>query len=554
MSAITPDADWIRARRQLLSRLKHEVARRLGDEPDDVREFSVRYGRVLKKPFRVSSKAELLSALERSDLVFGGDFHAHGPSQRTHLKVLRALQGDRPVILALEAFASSTQKWLDQFINGKLTLDEVRRKTQWDRAWGFPWENYRPLLELAKRRGFKLLALNLVGGERAQASLEAREKHAARLIRGAYVGSPEALVYVIFGDLHLAPQHLPKQVRALLSNERLKTLTLFVNSEHIYFQLAKKGLELSVDVVRLAEDQFCILSSPPWVPWQSYLFFLEKTTEENLAFDDDDEDEDEVDGEFDATDHVISLVKLAASDLGFNLKVDDLSVYTTDDNRIWQYLERNLKNKELEMARSLVASGRSFFVPNGGVGFLSRSTVNHAAHLAGEYIHARVSRRRRPLWSIPGDFRALIWTEAVAFFISKLINHKRASETLHDLKTELTLGTPEVGAREAMKIALDWRMSELVFLHQSRRRGIHVRPRRKSSWHEAARILGGMMGERLYLAHRSRKLDLKDIHKLMKLDVTDRDFARHYEDIVRMIEGRAPQGGVASIKTRKERL
>jgi hypothetical protein len=533
-----------------MKQVKAEVSRRLGKEPEDLKAFTTRYERVMKKPFKVSSKAELLREIEHADLVFGGDFHAHGPSQRTHLKILRALPTDRPVVLALEAFASTTQKWLDLFSSGKLELEELRSKTQWDRVWGFPWENYRPLLELAKKRGFRLLALNLTGGETNQAKLETREKHAARLIRGAYVGSPQALVYVVFGDLHLAPQHLPAQVRDLLSVRRLKTLTLFLNSERIYFKLAERGLELSVDVVRLNADQFCILSSPPWVQWQSYLLFLEKTGEQNLEFDNQQDDEDH---EFDATDHVVSLVKLATHDLGLELKVDDLSVYTTDDNRIWQYLERNLKNKELETARALVAGSRSFFVPSGGVGFLSRSTVNHAAHLAGEYIHAKVSRRRRTLWTMPNDFRALIWTEAVAFFISKLVNHKRASETVHDLKTELALGSPEVGAREAMKVALDWRMSELVLLHQGRRRGLRVRPRRRSSWFEAARILGGMMGERLYLAHRSRKLNLKDIHKLMRLDVASRDFARHYEEIVRMIEGRTI-GGLGSIKTRKERL
>jgi hypothetical protein len=63
-----------------------------------------------------------------------------------------------------------------------------------------------------------------------------------------------------------------------------------------------------------------------------------------------------------------------------------------------------------------------------------------------------------------------------------------------------------------------------------------------------------MMGERLYLAHRSRKLSLKDIHLLMKLDVTDREFGRRYEEILRKLEGRNFGKDVPSIKTRKERL
>jgi hypothetical protein len=154
----------------------------------------------------------------------------------------------------------------------------------------------------------------------------------------------------------------------------------------------------------------------------------------------------------------------------------------------------------------------------------------------------------------------LIWSEAVAFFISKLINHKRASETLVDIRAELQLVGPTDQGAEALKLALDQRMSELIFLHQRRRRPSQVKARRRSSYFEAARILGGMMGERLYLAHRSRKIPMRTLLQWMRRDASARDFETDYEEIVQAIatrlgpehdEGREKS---SAIKTRKERL
>jgi hypothetical protein len=301
-------------------------------------------------------------------------------------------------------------------------------------------------------------------------------------------------------------------------------------------------------VVKFNDREFCIISSPPWVQWQSYLLFLDQTTDSDLEQDEDDDDD------FDPTDAVAALIRLAAQDLGVMPRLDDISVYGSDDNRIWQYLERSLKKRDRQIARQLLASGHSFYLPQIGVGFLSRSTVNHAASLAGQYLHATLSGRKRATWNVPGDFYAMIWTEAVAFFISKLINHKRQSETLTDLRTALAMAAPTDSGREAMRLALDQSMSELIFLRQGRRRKLHLRPRRKASYFEAARILGGMMGERLYLAHRSRKLNHRELLQLIKQDTSSRSFRKEYDGIVRKIANALDVLEVPRPKPRKERL
>lgn len=543
---VKPDPVWIRARQALVRQLKMEVAHRLGPESEDLALYRRRYERGLRKPWEVSNKARLLAEIERADIVYGGDFHALAQSQRTHLRILRSISGDRPVILALECFPRSSQKWLDQYVAGKISIEELHKRTRWHRSWGFPWEHYKPLVELAKQRGFRLLGLNEAYGSKLHADLEKREENSARVIRDAYYRYPGALIYVIFGDLHLSEMHLPRHVKKQINSKTpLRDLIIHMNSERIYFQLAKKGLELDVDVVRLKSNRYCVLSSPPWVQWQSYLLFLEQWERSGDAALERIEEEG-----FDPTDQVVSLIRLAAKDLGLEFKINDLSVHCADENADWRSIEKTLKPSERSVARVLLASGRSFFIPQTGRGYLARTTINHAASLAGQYIHARLSKRRRTLWRMPADFCALIWTEAVAYFFSKLINHKRRSETFADLKAQLAMAGPSDQGREALRLALDQFMSELIWIRQSRRRPLRVRVRRKASYFEAARILGGIRGERLYLAYRSRKLNTKEIVNLLKIDVTSSKFQNDYEMILRKLGADLSR----SVPLKRERL
>ena len=166
------------------------------------------------------------------------------------------------------------------------------------RSGVFPWMNYCPLLELAHRRGYGLLALNSFAKKGSRASdikeLRRREQVAARTIVKARRLNPGTLFYVIFGDLHLASEFLPAAVLSewtKLGRHRhcepsplqLRTITIFLNAERTYFQLARRGLENAVDVVRFSKDRFCVISSPPWVQWQSYLLFLDQLPHEEFG-------------------------------------------------------------------------------------------------------------------------------------------------------------------------------------------------------------------------------------------------------------------------------
>src|SRR4029079_15403878 len=88
--------------------------------------------------------------------------------------------------------------------------------------------------------------------------------------------------------------------------------------------------------------------------------------------------------------------------------------------------------------------------------------INHAATLAGQYLHGRACGLTRTAWKFPAEFEAQIWLEAFGFFASKLINHKRKADTLDDLKRELRTKGRQTSQKEALRLALGQRLMEVA--------------------------------------------------------------------------------------------
>lgn len=557
--------EWLRTRRELLKSVKEDVRNRLGDDPTDLKQYGLEAKKLSRNRYRVSSKSEILAEVESADIVYGGDFHAHGPAQRTHFKILRHLAPDRPVILALECFETRAQKFIELFLCGKIDAEGLKKRVHWDKRWGFPFENYKALIELARRRGWRVEAIGLERKSTlGRGGLDHQDTTTSRRLKQILTSEPGALVYVLIGELHLT--HLPQRLHHEFVRKRkmgLREVAIHINAETVYFQLAEKGLEHSVDVIRYLSEKrgapgmtrFCVLSSPPWVPWQSYLLHLDNSLELQL--------EEEEDEGPDPTDHVLKLAKWIARDLGLTdvfdkSKPSDLAVYAASDQRLWRKIESSLKRSDLELARRMLVKGRSFMMPAVGVGCLAQLTINHATHLASEYLQMKASGRTREVWTFPRDFQAAILVEALSYFGSKQINHKRQAETFSDLRTELQTIQPTDEGRDALRLALDQRMAELVYFHQGRRRKISVKPAKNASYLEAALILGRMMGERLYGAYRARKILRRDVALLYKTDVLGRDFSRVYDAITlrlaKAVGTEIAPSGLLPVKARRERL
>jgi uncharacterized iron-regulated protein len=111
----------------------------------------------------------LAARLAAADLVFVGEEHNDPATHRMELAILEGVaRRHDSVTLALEMFERDVQPLLDRYLAGSATEEELLKD-------GRPWKNYaedyRPLVELARSRGWPVLASNT---PRPLASLVAR--------------------------------------------------------------------------------------------------------------------------------------------------------------------------------------------------------------------------------------------------------------------------------------------------------------------------------------------------------------------------------------------
>lgn len=513
--------DWLQTRKNLLEQVKSQVQIRLGKPPASLRQYAKNLERDFRSGWRPSTAEDLARAIAKSKIVLSADFHAYSQSQRAHIRLLRDHAGTKPVVLALECLDHGKEDAVRRYLAGQLSEEKLLAALNWERNWGFPWEHYRPLFELARDRGFEVRGLGLAKSN----SLAKRDAWTAQRLLRLQREYPGQLVFAVMGEWHLASGHLPKRLRSKLKAPG-DVLVVHQDVEQLYFRLASQNRETSVDILKAAGDRFCLMVSPPWMKWQSYLMYLEHAYDRDL----------QEDIAIDYTDHVVSLIELLETDLKVNVKKNRVEVYTANSKTSLAKLRLSLPKKQVRALVYHLEHDQSFLVPQKGWAYLSRATINHASALAGQYVHAQLSKREQTLWDLPKDFLPLIWTEAVGFFFSKWINPKRKPETLESIRLQLAASQAKEGGRKALLLALDHRLSEVVWVQTGRLRRTRYKARDLEAYLDAARIVGGMLGERLFQKVRSRTISLPKLMSYLKVNVGRADFPKFYWKLIREVE------------------
>lgn len=527
---------WIRIRKELYLQMQRQVRHRLGEDTPELMRYHKTYNKEFLKKWTASNKEALWEQVSQSQVVMMGDFHALHQSQKAQLRILRSLPKGRKVVLAVEFFEAADQEKIDKYLSGKISEKEFLKSVQWQSKWGFPWEHYRPLMRWAQKHKISVRGLNKSYKKRTAMTLKSRDVFAGKKIAELVQEFPDHLVFVIYGDLHLAAPHIPEETTKILGKPfAKKILRIFQNSESIYFQLLNKELEASTDLVRLSQNIFCLMSVPPWVKWQNYLMYLEQTYDLGLRYEDEDDDDDD-DEQLDYTDHVGRYVKIIAEELGLDVSVDALSVYTARDSSFWMQARESYDVKTLRWIEAMIGEGMSFYLPEIKAAYLARATVNHAASLAMRYIHAQKSAMARLPMDVPSDFLSLIWLEGTAYFGSKIINHKRKTDTIADIKASLATRGPSELGKEALQLALAQKMHELMVITGVPGHRLQAKPRKKWSYMIAAQLLGGMLGERLYNGYRKKMVSTTTLRHFLSKPVDSKHFQVAYYDMLEVIE------------------
>jgi Haem-binding uptake, Tiki superfamily, ChaN len=237
-----------------------------------------KYLREFNKAFRtyesVLSSEEVQATLRGADVVLVGDYHALPASQRSAASLLehRALVGDRPVVLGVETIFARDQHILDEWWRREIDEDELRQRIRFDLDWGYDWAPFYDLLVSARDNAEAVYGLDCMPREDLR-KIGARDRHAALKIGEIRQRHPNAAIFVLFGESHMAPGHLPRVVRKAVPEA--KVITVLQNVDSLYWRAAGERAD-KIEAVRVNEDVLCVFNATPLEKYESYRLFLDQ--------------------------------------------------------------------------------------------------------------------------------------------------------------------------------------------------------------------------------------------------------------------------------------
>ncbi|MDE3048905.1 MAG: ChaN family lipoprotein [Nitrospirota bacterium] len=100
--------------------------------------------------------------LLQQDIIYLGEEHHNRFHIDAAMMVLRRLKaGGRIPVLAMEMFGWDGQAALDQYLSGsEVNRQEFLEAVRWQQNWGGPYEDYEPLVRLAREQHWAVDALN----------------------------------------------------------------------------------------------------------------------------------------------------------------------------------------------------------------------------------------------------------------------------------------------------------------------------------------------------------------------------------------------------------
>ena len=215
--------------------------------------------------------------IAQAGIVLVGDYHALPNSQRYLATLLRDFElHRRPIVLGVETIFSRDQHILDEWQRGEIDEAELRQRIRFELDWGYDWAPFYELLSAARDHGSTIYGLDCMPREDLR-KIGARDRHAADKIAELRRRHPDALIIALFGESHLAPQHLPALVQQHLPTERL--LTVLLNVDALYWLAAGEARD-HVEAVQVRKDArenvLCVFNATPLEKYENYRLCLDR--------------------------------------------------------------------------------------------------------------------------------------------------------------------------------------------------------------------------------------------------------------------------------------
>jgi hypothetical protein len=396
-----------------------------------------KYLRDFSQAFRsyhsVINSRQLAETISAADIVLVGDYHALPTAQRFAASLLeqRAQPGDRPIVLGVETIFARHQHVLEEWWRREIDENEFRERIRFDADWGYEWSPFYELLVTAREHGDAVYGLDCMPREDLR-KIGARDRHAVDKIAEIRERHPHAVIFVLFGESHFAPSHLPRRLRERLPDEQV--LTVLQNVDALYWRATAERQD-RVETVRVNNEVVCVFNSTPLEKYESYRLYLSRCQGEA--------------GQADLVPTIYNFIDSLLSFLDINryashnrtqpkFLVDLLpEVYCgSSDGRLCQLLTRAAYEPKqiVHMLRHVEAHGCAY-LPSINVFYVREFKMLHAAEEAARFLHHAcrglpLRRNGRPATvAEPTDrFYARAIEHTLAYFGSRVLYPARPAE------------------------------------------------------------------------------------------------------------------------------
>ena len=451
---------------------------------------------------------ELEIKMRESRLVFVGDYHTNKQSQRAFIRLLRLTTPNPNLVIGLEIIRHAHQIFVDAYLKNQISESDFLKKIGFKEYWYFDlWENFKPIFDFAREKNIPIVGIEKFSS--SGRSLAKRDEETAKLIGDYFEKHPETQMMVLMGDLHVSSNHLTQKTKDIFKKKKIpySHVIVYQNCEAIYWKLAEAAQEHKVEVVRVRSHEYALMTTPPIIWQQSFLNWLEN-------------EEGAIDYE-DAKHSFLEILKQVAAFLEIPVphESEEVDVFTCGDFSFLKWLEReeSFSKKDFLKIKEQILSSESYCIPQKKIVYFGNLSLNHAGEEAAHYLKFLVSGPEVPR-DLVDAFYTNILHEALGFFGSKIINHKR--KCFHHREYQNLIGYWRDNPSRERRFEIE--MALLILQHmQYDQKKFEVPPMRYFRMKPKLFLgvthgLGYILGDKLYYGLLSQEISKQDIRDLFK--------------------------------------
>src|SRR5579862_466124 len=250
------------------------------------RKYIQEFNREFQTFHNICDPKDILEQALQANLIWVGDYHALGQSQVYAMEFLRQLAARKNnLMIAVEPVFARNQEILDRWMNGDISEQEFLAAVHYEEEWGCDWNGYKGIFMTARELKVPVYGVDC-HPRNDMRSIGRRDLGVARRIGRLMEKNPGRTLVVIFGESHLASNHLPARVRAIVERKgiELRELLVLQNIDALYWKLQETGRG-EARALRVRDGSYCVFNATPIEKYESFRQYLHRCIEEDSSGD-----------------------------------------------------------------------------------------------------------------------------------------------------------------------------------------------------------------------------------------------------------------------------